>query len=113
MLVSGVVLLKSKLLKQSNISNKKECHPLPSPILFINIILIILYLLDKKRKFNKERKEFLSVGEVYKVVITKLHVDGLKRQTIKKSICGFFFCCEKFIKGGAKPKLGHYDKKIV
>lgn len=35
---AGVVLLKSKLLKQSNISNKKECHPLPTPILFINII---------------------------------------------------------------------------
>lgn len=31
----------------------------------------------------------------------------------KKSICGFFFCCEKFIKGGTKPKSSHYDKKIV
>ena len=50
-----LLLLKSKLLKQSDISNKKEWHPLPTPILFINIILIILYLLDKKRKFNKEK----------------------------------------------------------
>ena len=46
-----LLLLKSKLLKQSDISNKKECHPLPTPILFINIILIILYLLDKITEF--------------------------------------------------------------
>lgn len=50
MLVSGVVLLKSKLLKQSNISNKKECHPLPTPILFINIIFNYSLLVREEKK---------------------------------------------------------------
>lgn len=51
---------------------------------------------------------------VYRVVIAKFYANGFRKmnnQEIKFVVS--FFCCEKFIKGGIKPKSSHYDMKIV
>ncbi len=85
-----LVLLKSKLLKQSNISNKKECHPLPTPILFINIIFN--YSLIVRRKENLIKKRILSAGMVYRVVIAKFYANGFRKMNNQeiKFVVSFF-----------------------